>query len=128
MTHDLEIHPDGLMAVLTIRDTDGMGWSVGGQFSDEAVGVRGNRRPTSLVVTPGCKLSEIKVIERDMAPRPLEAPGMSALTDDEWAQINADRTKAEADTLPADDHHYNTACDDRPGCTIPQHHAMEDIP
>lgn len=27
-----------------------------------------------------------------------------------------------------DDQHYDTACDDRPDCTIAEHHAVEDIP
>jgi hypothetical protein len=30
--------------------------------------------------------------------------------------------------LPADKHHFDVSCDDRPDCVIPQHHAMEDMP
>lgn len=30
--------------------------------------------------------------------------------------------------LPADEHHYDVSCDDRPYCEIPQHHAVEDMP
>jgi hypothetical protein len=33
-----------------------------------------------------------------------------------------------AEALPADEHHYDTSCDDRPYCEIPQHHALEDMP
>lgn len=29
--------------------------------------------------------------------------------------------------LPADEHHFDVACDDRPNCVIPQHHALEDM-
>lgn len=29
--------------------------------------------------------------------------------------------------LPADEHHYDVSCDDRPYCEIPQHHALEDM-
>lgn len=34
------------------------------------------------------------------------------------------KTSAE---LPADEHHYDTSCDDRPHCRIRAHHAMEDM-
>jgi len=34
----------------------------------------------------------------------------------------------EPPALPADEHHYDVACDDRPHCQIPQHHALEDMP
>ena len=30
--------------------------------------------------------------------------------------------------LPADAHHFDVSCDDRPDCRIPQHHAPEDTP
>lgn len=33
----------------------------------------------------------------------------------------------EGRVLPADEHHYGTACDDRPYCEIPKHHALEDM-
>lgn len=34
----------------------------------------------------------------------------------------------DAGALPADEHHFDVvSCDDRPYCTIPQHHAMEDM-
>jgi hypothetical protein len=29
--------------------------------------------------------------------------------------------------LPADEHHFDVSCDDRPDCVIRQHHAMEDM-
>jgi hypothetical protein len=34
----------------------------------------------------------------------------------------------QTEALPADEHHYDTSCDDRPYCAIPQHHALEDMP
>lgn len=33
----------------------------------------------------------------------------------------------ERDALPADEHHFDVSCDDRPDCLIPAHHAMEDM-
>lgn len=36
----------------------------------------------------------------------------------------ADRSEA----LPADEHHYDVSCDDRPDCLIAEHHALEDLP
>jgi hypothetical protein len=33
----------------------------------------------------------------------------------------------DSDLLPADEHHFDVSCDDRPDCMIPQHHAMEDM-
>lgn len=35
--------------------------------------------------------------------------------------------QAEETPLPADEHHYDVFCDDRPYCRIPQHHALEDM-
>lgn len=32
------------------------------------------------------------------------------------------------DALPADEHHYDVSCDDRPDCLIAEHHALEDLP
>jgi hypothetical protein len=29
--------------------------------------------------------------------------------------------------LPADEHHFDTSCDDRPYCGIREHHALEDF-
>jgi hypothetical protein len=34
----------------------------------------------------------------------------------------------QTEALPADEHHYDTSCDDRPYCEIPKHHALEDMP
>lgn len=36
-------------------------------------------------------------------------------------------TNSKTSALPADGHHFDVSCDDRPDCEIPQHHAMEDI-
>jgi hypothetical protein len=63
VNHEIEIQPDGPFALLTIRDPNGMEWSIGAQLGDEAVGVAGNRRPVGLVITPGSSLLEIKVIK-----------------------------------------------------------------
>lgn len=63
MNHEIEIQPSGPLALLTIKDPNGMEWTVGAQLGDEAIGVAGNRRPVSLVAVPGSSLLEIKVIE-----------------------------------------------------------------
>lgn len=32
-----------------------------------------------------------------------------------------------SDVLPADQHHFDVSCDDRPYCEIREHHALEDM-
>lgn len=43
--------------------------------------------------------------------------------------VEAEGPKArKSAALPADEHHFDTSCDDRPYCRIPQHHALEARP
>lgn len=43
-----------------------------------------------------------------------------------WAKVRRPY-EDDAEALPADEHHYDVSCDDRPYCEIPEHHAMEDM-
>lgn len=63
MNHDINVQPHGPFALLTVRDLNGMEWTVGAQLGDEAVGLAGNVRPVGLVVTPGSSVLRIEVIE-----------------------------------------------------------------
>lgn len=47
-----------------------------------------------------------------------------------WAKVTRQSRRwygSDDDELPADEHHCDVSCDDRPYCTITEHHAMEDM-
>lgn len=51
-------------------------------------------------------------------------------TRDDWYQSVAEAVLEALngrEVLPADEHHFDTACDDRPYCEIREHHALEDM-
>lgn len=48
-----------------------------------------------------------------------------SIHDQAWQLYTSHQPRGES--LPADEHHYDVSCDDRPHCVIPEHHALEDM-
>lgn len=55
---------EGLIAVMTILDADGLRWSIGAMLAEEATRPGGQSRPTSLVIKPGSRIAAVTVVDQ----------------------------------------------------------------